>query len=477
MNPHKYLLFLLFAIVALGLNSCKPVEVLRQDTLKPMPQSFGNGNDTTNVSNINWRQYFTDQNLVQLIDTTLGNNLDLQIALQRLEIAQSKVLASEGALRPIVDATAGAALNKYGAYTMDGAGNRGTEIYKGKDVPIHLPDFFIGLQASWEIDAWGKLRNQKKAAVARFLASMEGKKLVQTNLIAEIATLYYELLALDTELKIIDETILLQENALAIVRVQKEAGAANELAVQQFEAQLLNLRGMRLETQQMIVENESAINYLLGRYPQPVVRDSSLFTQNVPPQIFTGIPSSLLQNRPDIRQAELELMASKADLNAAKALFYPSVNISGLLGLQAFRPDLLVTKPQSIVYSFMGGLVAPLVNKRAIQAEFNAASAYQIETLLAYQQTILNGYVEVYNEVANIRNLAQVFGLKTNEADVLFRSIATSNDLFRTSRATYLEVLIAQQNALQTRLELVNVKKRQFNATINIYRALGGGWQ
>jgi outer membrane protein TolC len=184
-----------------------------------------------------------------------------------------------------------------------------------------------------------------------------------------------------------------------------------------------------------------------------------------------------LQNRPDIKQAELELIASKADLNAAKAAFYPRLDLSGSLGLQAFRPDLLITKPQSIAYGLFAGLTAPLLNKRAIQAEFNYASAYQQETLLQYQQRIIQAFLEVATEMSNLLNLEEVYSLKSNESNVLLESIEISTDLFRTNRATYLEILFAQQNALQARLELVDVKQRQFNTMVNIYRTLGGGWR
>ncbi len=471
-------IILLAALASLWLGSCKPVEVLRQDTLLPMPSAFqSNAADSTNSAIINWREYFNDPFLVGLIDTALTNNLDLKIAMQRIEAARAGVLAANGALRPTVEAAGAAGLTKFGRYTMDGAGNRNTEMIGGKDIPVHLPDFFVGLQSSWEIDAWGKLKNRRQAAAARFLASVEGRNFVQTSLVAEIAAAYYDLLSLDASLAIIDENIGIQQNALQLVRVQKEAGVANELAVEQFEAQLLGLRGMRLEAQQMILGNESRINYLLGRYPQPVGRGSADLLAVVPAPLVSGVPTQLLRNRPDIRAAELELAASKADLNAARALFYPTVEINGLLGVQAFRPDLLVTKPASLAYGLLGGLAAPLINRRAIQAEFNAADAYQLEALYAYQQAILGGYVEVHNGLAGLRNLQRSLDLKRSEAEVFTRSIATSNDLFRTSRATYLEVLFAQQNALNTRLELVEMKQRELMLGVGVYRALGGGWR
>lgn len=478
MHPSKYLWLLAIMVLGTSLNSCKQVEVLRQDKLLAMPNNYHSKiKDTSNVASINWRQFFADPLLTQLIDTALQNNLDLKIALQRIEMAQSGILSREAALKPEVQIGGATSLRKFGLYTMDGAGNITTEMIDGKLVPIHLPDYFIGAQAQWEIDVWGKLRNLKKAAMSRFLSSLEARKLIQTQLVADIAQAYYTLLALDNQLAIIEENIRLQENALELAQVQKEAGRSNGLATKQFEAQLLNLRGLRQEVGQQIVEQENLINFWIGRYPQTIVRQGALLSLNPPTQVLSGSPAQLLQNRPDIKQAELELLASKADLNAARAAFYPRVDLSGSLGLQAFRPDLLVTRPQSIVYGLFAGLTAPLFNKKAIQAEFNYASAYQQEALLQYQQTILQAYTEVATTVASLNNLEEVYQLKNAEATALQESIGISTDLFRSNRATYLEILFAQQNALQTRLELVDVKKRQFEASIRIYRALGGGWR
>src|ERR1700739_4346997 len=161
---------------------------------------------------------------------------------------------------------------------MDGAGNKNTPIYNGMNIPELLPDHYIGLQASWEVDAWGKLKNKKKAATARYLSSVEGRNFIQTNIVMEVAGNYYDLLAYDEEWRILNKTIGLQEDALAIVRVQKEAGTANELAVNEFEAALLDLQSMRLQVQQQMEETEDRISLLTGRYPHFIVRDSSAFT-------------------------------------------------------------------------------------------------------------------------------------------------------------------------------------------------------
>lgn len=468
----------LISIVAISVfyTGCKTLTPVPNMELKPMPNSFAKSTDTLNSAKIKWKEFFVDKNLVALIDTALANNLDLLKALQDIEIARNNVRFRKGLMLPSVEAGAGAGIEKVGLYTSQGAGDASTDILPGKPVPENLPDFFIGLRANWEVDIWGKLKNSKKAAFAKYLSSVEGKNFVITNLVSEVANLYYELLALDNQLEIIRETIKLQKDAYEIVKVQKEAAMVTELALKQFEAQVLKSQAMEFDVLQKITENENKINFLLARYPQPIVRDKSSFTVPFPNQIKTGIPSQLLSNRPDIKQAELELTATKCDVKSARAEFYPSFNITGVFGYQAFNTSYLFTTPASLVYNIIGELMAPLINRSAIKAQFNTAKAVQIEAMYDYQKTILNSYVEVANELSNINNLEQLYTIKTKQVEVLTKSIEISNDLFRSARADYLEVLFAQRDALDAKLELVETKKRQCNAITNIYNELGGGW-
>ncbi|HET6227513.1 MAG TPA: efflux transporter outer membrane subunit [Bacteroidia bacterium] len=443
----------------------------------PLPQSYKDSKDSTNSAQIKWKDFFTDKNLVSLIDTALKNNLDLQITLQDIEIARNEVRFRRGLIFPNVTVGAGAGIEKVPRYTSAGAGDASTDILPGQPVPDPLNDFGIGLNASWEVDIWKKLRNSKKAAYAKYLGTVEGKNFVITNLVSEIANDYYELLSLDSQLEIIRQTITLQQNALEIVKIQKTASVVTELAVKKFEAEVLNSQSREFEVLQSIKEIENEINFLLGRYPQPIVRDKSDFTTQLPPQIQAGIPSQLLANRPDIKQAEFELYATKCDVKAAQAEFYPSFDITGGLGFRAFKPSYLFMAPESMMYSLVGELVAPLINRSAIKAEFNKAKAYQVQALFEYQKTVLEAYVEVNNQLSNINNLEQFYNLKNKEVEALTLSINISNDLFKSARADYLEVLMTQRDALESKLELIEAKKKQFNAVTNIYKALGGGWK
>jgi multidrug efflux system outer membrane protein len=468
---------LVISFLTVNINGCASLDTNVSIPEKAIPVSFPNQKDTaTTIANINWRQYFTDPLLVKLIDTAVANNLDLQMALQRIEVSRSSVKLANGALLPKVDLSIGGGVQKFGLYTMDGAGNASTEITPGRTVPENLTDMFVGLQASWEVDVWGKLRNQRKSAVSQYLSSIEGTNFVISNLVADVAIHYNELLALDNELDIIRQTVRKQQEALEVVKLQKEAGRANELAVQQFKAQLLNTQVLEKQTLQQITETENKLNFLLGRYPQPIQRKKEVLFEAVPRQIASGVPSQLLANRPDVREAEHQIEASKFDLKAARAAFFPNFNITATLGYQAFNPEFLFQTPASLAYSLFGTVVAPLINMNALKAQFNTAKANQLTAMYNYQETILNGYVEVANELSNIQNLEQIHSRKKQQSEALKQSVETSDELYKSARATYLEVLIAQQNALQANLELIDVIKQQRIATVKIYKALGGGW-
>ena len=297
-----------------------------------------------------------------------------------------------------------------------------------------------------------------------------------TNLIAEIANSYYELLALDNQLEIVNQNIEIQQNALNIVKLQKEAARVTELAVRKFQAEVLNTRSLQFDIQQQIVETENKINFLVGRFPQPVVRSSKTFVDMVPKSIQAGTPSQLLENRPDIRQAELEMAAAKIDISVARARFYPSLGIKAGVGFQAFNPAKLVLFPESLLYSLAGDLTAPLFNKREIKAQFKNANARQIQAVYEYEQTLLSAYIEVANQLSNIDNLAQSYDLKSQQVEALTQSIDISNNLFKSARADYMEVLLTQRDALESKFELVETKMKQMNAVVNMYQALGGGW-
>jgi NodT family efflux transporter outer membrane factor (OMF) lipoprotein len=458
-------------------TGCKAPAIVEQAANTTVPAAYGTGSDTVNTAAVQWRNFFTDPNLVNLIDTALRNNQELKITLQEIEMARNDIRAKQGAILPSVGARAGIGAEKVGRYTSQGAGDASTEITPGKEVPDVLMDYGVSAYANWEVDIWNKLHNAKKAAVTRYLATMEGRNFVLTNLVAEIANSYYELLALDNQFEIVKQNIELQKSALEIVKVQKEAARATELAVRKFEAEVLKSQSLEYDIQQQVKETENRINLLLGRYPAPVPRSKSNFLDLAPASVQAGIPSQLLANRPDIRQAELELAAAKLDIKAARAEFYPSFGISAALGFQAFKPSYLVKFPESLLFSLAGDLAGPLINRNAIRAEFNNASARQLQAIYQYERSILNAYIEVSTQLSGISNLQKSYDLKSRQVDALTRSIDISTDLFKSARADYFEVLMTQRDALEARLELIETKKQQMNAVVNVYRDLGGGWK
>jgi NodT family efflux transporter outer membrane factor (OMF) lipoprotein len=468
---------LALALVLANVGGCGTLNTELSIPEKTIPASYPDQKNAATIANINWRHYFDDPQLIRLIDTAIANNIDLQMTLQRIEVARSSIKLANGMLLPKVGLSVGGGVQKFGLYTMDGAGNASTYITPGRIVPENLTDIYLGLQASWEVDIWGKLRNQRRSAISNYLSTIEGTHFVISNLVAEVAVHYNELLALDNELDIIRQTLQKQQEALEVIKVQKEAGRANELAVQQFNAQLLNTKVLETQALQQITETENRINFLLGRYPQPVARNKEMLFQAVPEQIAAGLPSQLLANRPDVREAEYQIEASKFDVKAARAAFFPNFTITAALGFQAFNPEFLFQSPASLAYSLMGTLVAPLINRNALKAQFNTAKANQLTAMYNYQNTILKAYVEVANTLSNIRNLQKVHSLKEQQSRVLENSVEASGELYKTARATYLEVLIAQQSALLANLELIEAIKRQRLSTVTIYKALGGGWK
>jgi NodT family efflux transporter outer membrane factor (OMF) lipoprotein len=461
--------------VAIWLSACAPAITQRAEN-KTVPPAFNNSKDTTNIAKLSWRDFFDDPYLNALIDTALRNNQELNIALQEIEIARNEVRARKGEYLPFVDVKGGAGVEKVGRYTHQGVTDASTEYEPGREMPEPLQDYLLGAFASWEVDIWHKLRNAKKSAMLRYLSSVEGKNFMVTRLVAEIANSYFELLAFDNQFEILQRNIRIQQNALETVRLQKMATRVTELAVRKFEAEVLKNQSKLYYAQQKIIETENRISFLIGRYPQPIARDPQNFNKSFPEAFQAGIPSQLLENRPDIKQAELELEAAKLDVKVAKANFYPGLGIFAGIGFRAFDPSHLIKTPESIFYSIAGDLTAPLINRNAIKAAYYGANARQIQAVFEYEQTVLKAFVEIATQLSNIDNLQKSYELKNLQVQALTESITISNNLFRSARAEYMEVLLTQRDALESKFELVETRKEQLNAKVNIYQALGGGW-
>ena len=465
------------ACISLTFLACKNLAIVNKTENKSVPANYNNSTDSINTAKTKWKEFFKDPDLAALIDSALKKNQELNIVLQEIQIAKYEVRARRGAFLPFMNAGLGAGVDKVGRYTSQGASDAANEIVPGKPVPEALQNYGFGVNASWEIDIWKKLRNAKKSALYKYLSTVEGKNFMVTHLISEIANSYYELVALDNQLDILKKNIELYQSSLEIVKLEKQSARVTELAVRRFEAEVLKTQSRQYYIMQQITETENRINFLVGRFPQTVARNSNGFTDLVIDTIHSGVPSQLLSNRTDIKQAEQALIAAKLDVRVAKAEFYPSFVITAGAGYRAFNPQYLIQTPQSLLYNLAGDLVAPLINRNAIKANFYSANAKQVQAVYNYERAILRAHIEVVNQLSNIGNLKKSYDLKNKQVEALTQSIDISNTLFKSARADYMEVLLTQRDALESKMELVETKKQQMNAMINIYQALGGGWQ
>ena len=464
--------------ISMSLTACKSLKITSKTENTQTPSEYVLPvSDTTNSATLNWNVFFKDPNLISLIDTALKNNQELNITLQEIQIAKNEVRARKGEYLPTLNVGLGGGVDKSARYTMKGTAEENLPILEEKKNPFAIPDAGIGFSASWEIDIWKKLRNAKNSAFNRYLSSVEGKNFLVTNLISEIANSYYELLALDNQLKIIEQNMELQNNVLKVVKLEKDATRVTELAVKKFEAEVYHTQSLQFEVLQQIVETENRINFLIGRYPQHIERSRDSFLDLVPAFVYSGIPSQLLENRTDIKQAEYQLAASKLDVKVAKAKFYPSLSIRAGVGLQSFNLKYFLKTPQSLLFNIAGDLIAPLLNRNAIKAEYYSANSKQIQSVYQYEQTILNAYIEVFNQVSNIDNLNASYQLKAKQVSTLNESVSISTKLLQSAKADYLEVLMTQRDALESKFDLIETKIKQLHATVNLYRALGGGWK
>lgn len=462
------------ALIALA-ASCAPALPTPAVRQVQMPAAFEGAGGGPSIATVDWATYFGDAQLNALIGEALHGNFDLQLAVQRIELARAGIGRIAGARLPQLAVTAGAGVRKYARYTVDGAGNVGTDITPGEAIPTHVPDLYLGLQASWEPDLWHRLGNAQGAARARYLASIEGHHLVVTNLIAEVATAYFSLVALDDTASVLDQTVAHQTQALEMMRVQKQAGQTNELAVQQFAAQLAGTKVLATRVRAQTRDLELQLSYLLGRAPAPIARNAEALMTPLP-SLAIGVPSDLLRTRPDVRRAELEVQAAKLDVAAARGAFYPHLRISADLGYEAFDPRFLFRTPASLAYSLVGGLVAPLINRHGIEAAFRTATAVQVSAMVSYQSVVLRSFIDTASAVSTLQRSAEIVEEEQHQQDALADSVDAADELFRAGKATYLDVLLAQQQTLQAQLDLIAARRDQQIAKVRLYKAVGGGW-
>lgn len=475
----RFLSFLVFIIL---FSACqKAFMPVKEKMSVNVTEKFVDNSDTNTIASLTWKEFFQDDNLENLIEIAIANNRDLQIALQRIEKAKLDFLVSKNELLPNLRANITASGDRFGDFTMTGVGNFDTNLSDNispeQRVATNLtPEFFIGLRSSWEIDIWSKIRSAKKANLARLKASEEYKNLIITELVAGIATHYYELLALNSELEVIEKNILLQEEVLKLMQVQKDAGKATELAVQQSKAQLLRTKSLEFVLKNHIVQIENQINFLIGRAPQKITITKNFLEAPLLSTIQVGVPAQMLRQRPDIRAAEWEIQAAKLDLRAAQAAFFPSLTLNTYAGYNAFRANVLFN-PASFVYGILGGLTAPIFQNAYLKANRQNAVINNHQAYFHYQKTVLKALQEVATNMQIIDNLKKVYDLREQEVKELQKAVITAQDLFVTGYANYLEVITTQKTVLEAEIDLFEIRRDQFLSAIHLYRALGGGWR
>jgi len=459
----------------LAVPGCGIPKLCHPEPVRQLPETFNGEVSGENSSQMGIDEFFEDPTLTGLIDEGLAGSLQLKILGQEIEIANNEILRRRGAYLPFVTIGGRAGLDKPSFFTPGGASEEQLLAANGRGFPSPLPDFMVATNLSWQIDIWRQLRNARDAATLRYLGTCDGRNYVVTRLVAEIAENYYALMALDRRLETLDRTIALQEQSLVMAQAQKEGVRGTELGVQRFRAEVRKNQSQKLITKQDIIEVENRINFLVGRFPQPVERNSAAFFELSLRPLSLGVPSDLLQNRPDIRQAERELSAAGLDIAVAKANFYPKLNISAGVGYDAFNPRYLVVSPESLVYSVAGDLVAPLINKTNIQADYKNANARQLQAVYDYQRTVLNAFTEVINRISKVQNYTNSIELKKQQLESLEASVTVATALFNATRVEYIDVLFAQRDLQEARMVLIETKKEQLGAIVNTYQALGGG--
>ncbi|WP_461375345.1 TolC family protein [Cloacibacterium normanense] len=422
--------------------------------------------DSLSMANLSWKEIFTDAVLQKHIAKALENNLDIRMALQNIASAEAYLKQSKAAYQPTISVGPDYSFNTSSLNTQFGqiVGER-----------RYINQFDITANLGWELDLWGKLKGQEKAQYAAYLSSVAAHQNVKSNLVASIATAYYQLLTFDEQKKIFSNTIEIRKKNLEITKALKEAGIVSEVAVQQSEALVYNAEAslVTLDVQIQLLEN--TISLLMGE-PSHEIERTSLSTQNFALNTDVGYPSALLANRPDVKQAEFNLINAFELTNAAKAQFYPSLKITGSTGVQSVDIDKLFSA-NSVFANVLVGLAQPILNKRQIRTNYEVSLANQERAYLNFRKTILNAGNEVSDALKMYNAQDQFIAFKKKELSAYDKSVEFSQELVNYGMANYLEVLNANVNKLNAEINIANAQYTKLQAGVELYRALGGGWR
>jgi multidrug efflux system outer membrane protein len=461
------------AIILLAMLFIAACKVSKDVTLPDtaLPKIYrGTPADTTSIAALQWKSFFEDIALKSLITDALEHNYDLQVAVKNLEAADLTLRQAKLGNVPSINLQAAANTarpsdNSLNGLTLNEALNTN-----------HIEDYTLAASLSWEADIWGKIRSQKAAALAAYLATTEARKAVQTRIVSDISKAYYNLLMLDTQLGIAKRNVALNDSTLSLIQLQYTSGQVTSLAVQQARAQKLTAAALIPKFEQQITVQENAISILSGRLPGAVQRDIGLESLAVTERLGTGMPAELLSRRPDVKQAELELARANANVGYAKANMYPSLSITAQGGLDAFKASNWFNIPTSLFGAVAGSITQPLFEKKKRSTLYNVAKVNRDKTVIQFRQSVLVAYGEVSDALVKLDKLKQQQELAAERTTTLQQATHNSQALFKNGMATYLEVITAQGNVLQSELDLVSLKKARLDASVDLYRSLGGGW-
>ena len=455
---------IIFFVVTVGiLVSCSTSSHYQRGTVST-DKLFGDTvvTDSATLASQPWRELFTETRLQKLIQEGLDNNPDLQLAIQTVVEAEAYFSQNKTSLVPSISA------NGKGTYIRNPE-----SIYPNG--PREVNTFQLSAEASWEVDLWGKLSSSKRAAYANLLASDAGKKAVQTRLISSIASAYYSLVGLDSKLTITQQTVKNNIDQVETLKVLQGSGRVNGAAVVQSEAARYAAEVTIPDLQQQIREAENALSLLLGRVPGPV-EHGKIEEQSLSSILKTGVPAQLLDNRPDVMQAEFAVMSAYETTRSARAYFYPALTLTASTGFVAADLNKLLD-PTSFAANVIGGLAQPLFNKRINATRLKLAKAQQEEALITFRNTLLKAGQEVHNTLGSYESSVQKIALRKLQLDALIKSVDYTKELLTYGSANYTEVLNAQTSLLSAQLNSVNDQLQQLNAVVTLYRALGGGWK
>ncbi|WP_270087610.1 efflux transporter outer membrane subunit [Sphingobacterium sp. SYP-B4668] len=439
----------------------------------PFPEQY-RGNEkmdsATNLADVPWQDFFHDTILKELIDTAIRQNMDMQLAVKNIEASQLMIRQAKAAYLPSLQLQVNANSTNPSNNSLNGLSLG--EFLKQN----HIEDYNAALSLSWEADIWGKIRNQNAAALARYLQTAEAKKAVQTQLVAQVAQGYYQLLMLYQLHEIAIQNLNLSDSTLRIVQHQYDVGDISLLAVEQVTAQKLAAAALIPDFEQQIQIQENAISILSGKLPQKIQIQEKLNNVVLPDQMHAGIPAQLLGRRPDVKQAELAVTEALAYQQSARAKMYPSLVISAEAGVNAFKASNWFNIPASLFGAVTGSLTQPLLQRRQLKTQYELAVIEQEKSIVVFRQSVINAVGEVSDALISIEKLKEKHHIALGRTKRLQRATQHADLLFETGMATYLEVISAQSNVLQSELELAQLKKAELVAVVNLYRSLGGGW-